>query len=435
MNFYMGREFFKQTKRTFALMFFVLLLSVIVLYKLTYYANIEGVDFWAIYSLFAGLFLISRLLFAFLHDGIHLQLFQEETDGRKNFVFPSVSIVIAAKNEEKSIFKTIDTCLSSDYPSNLECIVIDDGSDDKTLSEMNRAVERFGNGKVVVKSFGENRGKREAMAEGVLLAKNDIIVFVDSDTFLERDALKKLIRPFSNPKIGAISGNTCVANREENILTKMQSIRYAISYDIFKSSESFYGVVTCCPGCFSAYRKEAISPILDQWRNQMFLGTKSTFGDDRSLTNYVLKNWKVIYTEHAKAKTLVPDKYEKFLKQQLRWKKSWIREGFVSASFMWRKHPIAALSFYVNLILPLLGPLVVGWVLYMTIFHFNIFFLLVFLTGIISMGLLFGIFLHLTRGEKYWLYMPLFSIFYTFVMIWQMPYAMITLKKTHWGTR
>jgi len=414
----------------FALFVFILILSLVFLYKIIYFLHAEGFSLWYVYSFLAGVFLISRLPLSFIHDDADIH----SHEVNKEYIYPNVSIVIAAKDEEESIYKTIQACMESDYKGNIECIVVDDGSTDKTYSEMQRAGQLW-KGKVLPISLGVNKGKREAMSEGILQSKNEIIVFVDSDSFLYPNAIQILTQHFSDKKVGAVSGNTGVANHCINTLTKMQSIRYAISYDIFKSAESLFGVVTCCPGCFSAYRREAIMPILSSWRNQMFMGTRSTFGDDRSLTNFVLRHWRIAYCESAKAITIVPEKYMKFLKQQLRWKKSWIREGFVSSSFMWKKHPVASLSFYINLILPTLGPIVVGWVIYMTIFHYNPFFLLTFLLGVITMGSLFGAFLYIIQKEKYWLYMPIFSIFYTLVMIWQMPYAILTLKKTHWGTR
>lgn len=433
-DFFFLRDFsrlFRYIRKSFAVGLFILLLSVVTLYKTIYYINADVNPFWYIYCLLAGFFLISRLPLAFMHK----EKYAHTHKRNKNFVYPKVSFVIAAKNEEESIYKTIETCMESNYPSDIECIAIDDGSTDNTLAEMHRASATFGRDKVIAYSFRKNRGKREAMYAGVKLSKSEVVVFVDSDSFLEEGALKKLVEHFSDQNVGAVSGNTGVENLCSNALTKMQSIRYAISFDIFKTAESFFGVVTCCPGCFSAYRKKALLPVLSIWRNQTFLGTRSTFGDDRSLTNFVLRNWKVVYCEDAKATTIVPEKYWKFLKQQLRWKKSWIREGFVSSSFMWKKHPIAALSFYINLILPTLGPIVVSWVLYMTISQRSPLFLISFLFGVITMGSVYGIYLFITQKEKYWFYMPFFSIFYTLVMIWQMPYAILTIRKTHWGTR
>ena len=69
----------------------------------------------------------------------------------------------------------------------------------------------------------------------------------------------------------------------------MQAVRYFVAFKVVKAAESVFSAVTCCSGCFSAYRREAILPHLDWWEHQTFLGRPSTFGDDRSLTNCVLR--------------------------------------------------------------------------------------------------------------------------------------------------
>ena len=107
--------------------------------------------------------------------------------------------------------------------------------------------------------------------------------------------------------------------------------------------------MTCCSGCFSAYRRAAIMPHLEWWEHQTFLGRPSTFGDDRSLTNCVLRDWKVRYESRGGlAHDRAGDASAQFLKQQVRWKRSWTRESLIVARFIWRKHPIAALSIYVG---------------------------------------------------------------------------------------
>src|SRR6185503_6194363 len=107
--------------------------------------------------------------------------------------------------------------------------------------------------------------------------------------------------------------------------------------------------VTCCSGCCSAYRKSYVDPILDEWRTQKFLGAQCTYGDDRSLTNFLLRQgYRTIYAPEALSQTIVPDTWSKFLKQQLRWKKSWTRESLIAAMFMWKRHPLAAISFFLG---------------------------------------------------------------------------------------
>ena len=79
--------------------------------------------------------------------------------------------------------------------------------------------------------------------------------------------------------------------------------------------------------------------MLERWENQRFLGRPATYGDDRSLTNFVLRNWKVNYDELARSRTIVPTHFRVFLRQQLRWKRSWTRESLIVGRFIWRKQP------------------------------------------------------------------------------------------------
>ena len=99
----------------------------------------------------------------------------------------------------------------------------------------------------------------------------------------------------------------------------MQDVRYYVAFRVLKAAESVFGAVTCCPGCFSAYRRQCVLPVLDRWLNQRFLGVRATFGDDRSLTNFLLRHYKVIYSSTAVATTVVPETHAQFLRQQLRW--------------------------------------------------------------------------------------------------------------------
>ena len=119
-----------------------------------------------------------------------------------------------------------------------------------------------------------------------------------------------------------------------------------------------FGAVTCCSGCFSAYRRDAIAPLLERWEHQRFLGRPATYGDDRSLTNYVLRDWRVHYDELARSQTIVPAHFRLFLRQQLRWKRSWTRESLIVGRFIWRKHPLACMWTYLGIVLPLIAPIV-----------------------------------------------------------------------------
>lgn len=420
----------ENSKEFFLLICFLSLVTGLILYKVVFIANMpHKPSFWTVYGLIATAFLVSRIPYAYLHKDDHRKKYANED-------YPNVSVIIAAKNEEDGIYDTIKTCVHSKYPSEIECIVIDDGSTDNTSSETERAIRDFGSNVKLIK-FEVNKGKREAMAVGINESKNEIIVFVDSDSFLAPDAMRHITEHFlSDKKVGAVSGNTKVKNANTNLLTRMQSIQYAVSFDIYKASESVHSAVTCCPGCFSAYRRSAIQPLAHIWKEHSFFGSKSTFGDDRGLTNYVLQDWSIVYCEKSKATTVAPEKFSVYMRQQLRWKKSWIREGLFAAKFMWKKtHPLASAAFYINFSFPILGPILAGTVLWRSITTYNPMIFILFMGGFLLLGTVFALFARVYYKAENWLYMPFFSFLFITFFIWQMPYALFTLRKTGWGTR
>jgi hyaluronan synthase len=174
--------------------------------------------------------------------------------------------------------------------------------------------------------------------------------------------------------------------------------------------------------------------ILDDWVYQKTLGVDCHYGDDRSLTNFILKNHKMKYSSEARASTIVPDTTRQFLRQQLRWKKSWIVESFRAGLFIWRKNPLIAVSFYSDIFLTILSPVILFEALVWdplvnnTSPH-------IFLAGLVLVSFVYGYYYHIFTGNKSWLWGVVAAWFYAIVMIFQMPYALLTLRDTRWGTR
>ena len=266
-----------------------------------------------LYSIIAAIFLLSKYFFGFLYREVPV-----DTD-----YTPGVTILIPCFNEEEWIQQTILSCINQDYPiDKLEVIIIDDCSSDQSVEKIKEIVDKLlaeaeqfklkDRIKYIVQK--ENAGKREALATGVLEAKHDLIVFVDSDSFLNPFALRYLVQPFKDPKMGGVAGRTDVANTYTNSLTKMQSVRYYIAFRIMKASEAYFDTVTCLSGPLACYRKEIILKNREAWLNQSFLGQKATFGDDRAMTNFVLTGYRTSYQDSAVCSTIVPSKYKVFFK-------------------------------------------------------------------------------------------------------------------------
>ncbi len=385
------------------------------------------------YSIIAAVFLLSRYFFGMLYRAVPIN---------PDFT-PSVTIIIPCFNEEAWIERTILSCVDQDYPpEKLSVIIVDDYSTDNSVEMIKKTLEKL-NADLVYSGMPdrvsyfvqpENLGKRDALAVGTKMAKSDYIVFVDSDSFLDPYAIRNLVQPFQDPKMGGVAGRTDVANVYTNWLTKMQTTRYYVAFRIMKSAEAYFDTVTCLSGPLACYKKEIVDEVLDDWLNQEFLGRKATFGDDRSLTNFVLKKHRTSYQDTAICSTIVPNEQSVFLKQQMRWKRSWLRESFIAASFIWKKEPFAAIFFFIGLIVPFLAPIIVVYnLIYVPIVHQV--FPTTFLLGLLMMALLMSFVYLLFRRSKIWLFSMFFVIYYEFVLLWQMPVAWFTFWKSTWGTR
>src|SRR5205823_451207 len=155
---------------------------------------------------------------------------------------------------------------------------------------------------------------------------------------VEPEGFYRIVQPFVDKRVGAVAGHTNVIIEQDNFISKMEAVRYFVSQRVMKAAESIFYAVTCCPGPFSAYRRDAVMNVLPAWENQQFCGTKATFGDDRSLTNFILRDYRVLYHAGARVATYTPSRWAVFFRQQLRWKKSWFRENWIAIRFMWKKH-------------------------------------------------------------------------------------------------
>jgi len=406
--------------------YLVLLLAAIVFYKAVFYEALVLSPLLGAYGLVVAGYIVSRF---------SLSLFYRPA--RDVGLEPRVAIVMPGFNEQEAIASSLRSLLALEYPqAKLEIVAVNDGSTDGTLAEM-RKVEREARGRVRVIDLGTNQGKRAAMAAGIRATEAEIIAFVDSDSVVEPDALRILVQGFADRKVGAICGHADVLNVGETWLTKMQAVRYFVAFKVVKAAESIFSAVTCCSGCFSAYRREAIVPHLAWWEHQTFLGKPSTFGDDRSLTNCVLRTWKVRYEARAVSHTLVPARFGQFMTQQLRWKRSWARESLIVSKFIWRKNPIAALSIYVGMALPVIAPVIALRTLVVLPLAEMGHAPLLYLVGVYAMAIGYGLY-YAARKRSYdglWIYGIAFCFFYLVFLLWQTYWAILTARSASWGTR
>lgn len=364
---------------------------------------------------------------------------QKVEDG-ESVDWPHVTVIMPALNEEELVERSIDSIFASHYPQDrLEVICINDGSTDLTYGRMLRARFKYGD-RIQVVNFRKNLGKRKAIYAGLKKSKGEIIVTVDTDSKIGRSAIRNLVLPLIRDETtGAVAGRVAVLNEKENFITRMLSIRYAISFNFGRAYQSVYGAVFCCPGALTAYRKSILQKIIKDWVNQKFLNSPCTYGEDRALTTMILKSgYMTKFQSNALVYTKVPSRFFQMVKMYLRWTRSYIRESLLFGRFMFKKYrtrkrvlPIFDF-FFLNILHPF-HILSMGLIFYS--FLVNPVFILRHLAFLVISSFLLSLYYLRTKRSLAFLYGIPYALITAFFMWWLVPFAALTLKSQSWLTR
>jgi cellulose synthase/poly-beta-1,6-N-acetylglucosamine synthase-like glycosyltransferase/peptidoglycan/xylan/chitin deacetylase (PgdA/CDA1 family) len=273
---------------------------------------------------------------------------------------PSVSIVVPALNEAVGIERTVRALAASDYPT-YEVIVVDDGSTDGTAALVDQL------GLPCVRVLRQpNLGKPAALNAGIAAATSDLVVTVDADTVFEAETLRRLVAPFSDPAVGAASGNTKVGNRKR-LIGRWQHIEYVMGFNL---DRRLYHVLRCMPtvpGAVGAFRREALA--------QVGGFSAATLAEDTDMTIAIGRaGWRVVYAEDARAWTEAPASLSGLWRQRYRWSYGTMQAVWKHKAALWRRgegrigrRGIPYLIVF-QITLPLLAPLVDLFALYGALF-------------------------------------------------------------------
>ncbi len=291
--------------------------------------------------------------------------------------------------------------------------------------------------------FDTNRGKRHALAHGFEAAVDaDIFVCVDSATLLHPAAIEEGLWRFNDPRVTAVAGVVSAHNWSRNILTRLVDLRYISAFLAERAAYSIFGAVLCCCGSLAFYRADVVRENLHDFVDQQFLQRAATYGDDRRLTNYALKAGRVVLCQQSRATTGVPQKLGHYLRQQLRWNKSFIRESlWVLGTF-----PLRSMAFWLTLI-EILATVVVSMVMLIAFttmpfveFHASLaaFVGLLFLAAYArNAAYLMDSHSDMRRRDRIMIFLlaPLYGLLHVVVLTPVRLWALITLRDTRWGTR
>ncbi|MDP9489221.1 MAG: glycosyltransferase [Thermoproteota archaeon] len=392
---------------------------------------------------------------------------------------PLISIVVPAKNEEKNIRNCVQSCLNQTY-KNKEIIVVNDGSTDKTgevLDEI-RKENRTSNFRIL--HLSKSVGKKRAVEAASEIARGEIYAFMDSDCDMAFDAVEKAAKIFHNDrKLGALTCHGRVRDAQRgNTIEKFQQVYIDISCRSIKAAESSFKSVTCCSGSLSFYRRVAIQDFIHDWANDRFLRIDFKFCTDRRMTAHILGTrttidslsdkkqlehmpilrtgdddietmkksldpdvefsdrpikWNVEYSNSIKVNVGVPKTFESLAKQQIRWKKSFIRSLFATGGIYWKRPSFIALLYYIQTAMKLIRPYILFYTIAILPIKGDFTSVLFWIAGVMFTGMIYAVEYRLRNPDDgLWLYRPLFTFITTFVYTWFLIYSAITIRNRTW---
>lgn len=406
-----------------------------VAFELLRFNSFGGVALYSL-TLFLLLFKVGFLLFIFINF-----LRYKEVTSVSDDALPTLTVIVPAYNEGKQVWSTLVSLVESDYPAEkLQLLAIDDGSQDDTWQWMNKAKEQFGD-RVTIMQQPKNMGKRQALYRGFQLANGEVYVTVDSDSLVYPDTLRNLVSPMVvDEKCGAVAGNVRVLNNQKAIIPRMLNVSFVFSFEFIRSAQSALGSVLCTPGALAAYRSDAVKACLSDWMNQTFMGQPTDIGEDRAMTNMILKQgYHVRYQRNAYVLTNIPENYTSLYKMFIRWERSNVRENIMMSRFAFKNFREDSKIGTRILLINQWIQMIMAYPALILMFVFLLWHPLLFISSTLFSILILSSLPALFYAKKYnfkecfWAYS--YSIFYSFGLFWIKPYAIATANRRGWLTR
>jgi hyaluronan synthase len=311
--------------------------------------------FSLVFALYAGLVMTHFAVQLFYAHRTHRQALRRRNPNSSLHRLPTVDVIVTSYNEEPD---RLEACLNSlaaqDYCGGMHVYVVDDCSTNRReLMWLYADFATLPDWTILLAP--RNGGKREAQNIAFGRGSGELIVTVDSDTEVDRDGVTEIVRAFEDTRVGAITGDVGVTNARQNLLTRLIGMRYWVAFNQERAAQSYFRTVLCCSGPLAAYRRSVLERVWDRYIRQSYLGVACTYGDDRHLTNLVLDAGSdTLFVPSAHAITYAPEDLRGYLRQQLRWNKSFYRELLWTLPFLLRRSPYVVFDVLVQTVLPLL---------------------------------------------------------------------------------
>lgn len=270
--------------------------------------------------------------------------------------FGGTSVIVPVVDEPVDLFRDVLRRIVDQHPS--EIIVVINGKRNEILEDI------CGEFPGVSCHWTPVAGKRNAIKVGVENTTQPICVLVDSDTEWTANTLRELVKPFKDDRVGGVTTKQRILEPERSWITRwadwLENTRGLYSMP----AQSVLGQIGCLPGRTIAFRREILERCMPQFMGEKFLGVFLEVSDDRTLTNYALKQgYRTVYQSTSLVYTDAPLKLKKLFKQQLRWARGSQYNTARMLPWMLGHTPTLAFFFILDIAIPfiLLGA-TTGWI-------------------------------------------------------------------------
>ena len=221
------------------------------------------------------------------------------------------TVVICARNEEKTITRTIWAILNQQYLGHIHLLVVDNASNDNTREKIYDMLNCALPCRSIEYVYCEQEGKVHALNTALCMIDTPHFITVDADTYLEQNAVQKIMNHIVAEDAACVAGNLFAANTKASLITKMQNYDYLLSIASVKRFQGSYASTLVAQGAFSAYQTEAVCQAG---------GWQMSLGEDIVLTyNLPALGKKSGYEPEAVGYTTVPQNLYGFYNQRKRW--------------------------------------------------------------------------------------------------------------------
>lgn len=367
----------------------------------------------------------------------------KQTFLEKNYDYtPKVSVLLPCFNEGQHVYETVKSIMESDYPPELlEVVAVDDCSADDSYQWLLKAAQDFPRVKVFKNAV--NSGKHHSLSFALDNSNGEIIICIDSDCIFDKKAVRELVSCFVSDDIAAVGGRVGISNVMENIVTQCQTLVYYYAFHVIKMTQNWSRNVTCISGCLFAIRREKFTEIAEQVKARNWMGIGVRDGEDRYMTHLLLlAGYKTYINIDAQCWTAAPNNLKQLFMQQLRWRRSGLRDMFWTLRKFTDNlkvfHPITVVNYLIPGALTLLWPFMYlyamssNWIAEDLIRDLPIYF-----GTYVLIGTIFNIYVHFNNPEQKInpFAVGVLGIWFIVDSLFTTTLALCTFDVGDWGTR